>query len=132
MGDEKTERMKLLGEYLSELRTKKGVSVRDVAKAVKLSDPYLYQVESGKKSLTDPEKFRRLAEYYEVPVTDLLKKGGYIPIPEEEKKVDDAIRKIGADPSFQWGARFSGQMSWEEKKSLIELYEQITKKKILP
>ena len=129
--DEKEKRMKAFGEYLTGLRKAKDVSVRQVAEATQMSDPYLYQVENGIKSLTSPDWFKRLADYYGVPVEELLKKAGYMDETDEDKKIDEAFAKIVTDHSFDLGTRFSGKLNKEEKKFIIGLYEKAKKVKLL-
>jgi len=128
----KEKRMKEFGEFLAKLRKAKNVSVRDVAKEIQLSDPYLYQVESGKKALTDPESFNKLAKYFEIDVKELLEKAGYIIGEEdEEQKVDKVLQHIKTDPEFKYGTRLSGKLDLNTKKFIIEMYEKATGKKLL-
>ncbi len=74
----KEQKMKEFGKYLANLRADKRASVTEVAKAVKISDTYLYKLEGGEKALIDPKYFKRLADFFDVPVSDLLHKAGFL------------------------------------------------------
>jgi len=127
----KQKKMKALGEYIASLRKEKGLSVRQLAEKIRVSDPYLYQVESGKKALTDPVYFNRLAEFFEINVAELLQRAGYLPATDEEKRIEDAIKKIVTDKSLEFGTRLSGKLETKEKKAIIQLYERAKGKKLL-
>lgn len=90
----KTKRMLEFGKYIADLRSKKGkgISVRDVAKATGISNPYLYQIENGTKALTDPDMFLALALYFNVPVQELLTRAGYIKTLPIRPKIVDSVR----------------------------------------
>ena len=129
--EEKSIKMKILGEYISSLRKERGLSVRQLAEKIKLSDPYLYQVESGKKALTDPAYFNRLAEFFAINVEEFLRRAGYLPTSTEGEKIEEAINIIIADKTFEFGTRLSGKLETKEKKAIIQLYEQAKGIKLL-
>ncbi len=130
---DKLKRMKEFGEFLRSLRMEKNnVSVRMVAKAIDVSDPYLYQVENGKKALTDPEFFNRIADYFNIHVEELLKKAGYLRERDNEKeKIEKAFTHVINDPKFQFGSRMRGKYDLDAKRFIIEVYEKMTKRKVL-
>jgi len=116
------------GLHLNELRRKKNVSVRTVAKATDISNPFLYQVEKGDKSITDPTMYRKLASFFEVPVEDLLKKGGYLPNIDPNKKLNEKYKKVLN--SGNWGNKIQGEATPEIKKFIVGMYEKLSKEKL--
>lgn len=91
---QKKARMKDLGDFLARLRAEKNVSVREVAEAVEISNPYLYQVERGKKLLSDPDSFGRLARYYGRPVEEFLRRAGYLKETQNESRLNLRIAAL--------------------------------------
>lgn len=127
---QKDKRLKEFGEYLSTLRKTKKVSVNIAAKAAGISSPYLYQVEYGKKALSDPVSFQKIASFYEVPVDDLLKKAGYLPESEnEETTLEKKFVHAISDPLFNFGTRLRGKVDMDVKKFVVEMYEKLKEKK---
>ncbi len=126
MKRKKEKRMKKFGEYLASLRKHKGenISVRDVSRATAISDPYLYQIEKGQKALTDPEYFNRIADYYDEPVEELLKKAGYIPETEEKRKIDKTFDHLISRPELELGTQLKNKkIDTDTKKAFIEVYQ---------
>ncbi len=123
---EKEKRQKEVGAYLQNLRKVKNVSVKEVAKEIGFSGPYLYQVEYGKKALSDPTWFIKLAEYYGVPVDELLRKAGYLP-GNKDQTADIESRFLDAigDPQFSYGTRLKGKVNLDVKKFIVEMYERL-------
>jgi len=122
---DKKQKKEIFGEYLQKLRKHKNVSVKEMARGTGISDPFLYQVESGKKSLTSPEYFNRLARYFQIDVSELLKKAGYIQEDDEETKINKAFDSILKDPQFKFGSRMRGKYDLEAKKFIVEMYEKL-------
>jgi transcriptional regulator with XRE-family HTH domain len=75
---------KALQELLAKARRVKGVTLRDVEKATKISNAYLSQLESGSASVTDPSprKLYSLATYYGLDYAEVMEAAGYI-VPTE-------------------------------------------------
>jgi transcriptional regulator with XRE-family HTH domain len=69
-----------LGALLADLRTAKGLSLREVEEATDnaVSNPYLSQLENGKIKKPSPNVLHRLAEVYVVPYEALMEKAGYL------------------------------------------------------
>lgn len=122
---------KRFGAYITRLREEKKVSIRRVAEETKISDPFLYQIEKGEKSLTDPEFFNVLANYYGVKVEELLKQAGYLPMHDQEKEIEMAIKKIITDKDYKLSTVFWSKLSEDEKLEIIVLYEEATGKKVI-
>lgn len=72
-----------LGGLLGDLRTAKGLSLREVEAATgrAVSNAYLSQLEKGKIRKPSPHVLHRLAAVYAVPYETLMEKAGYL-LPE--------------------------------------------------
>jgi transcriptional regulator with XRE-family HTH domain len=73
-----------LGALLCDLRTAKGLSLREVEDAADkaISNAYLSQLENGKIRKPSPNVLYSLAEVYAVPYDTLMEKAGYL-LPKE-------------------------------------------------
>ena len=73
-----------LGVVLSDLRSAKGFSLREVEQATgnAVSNAYLSQLENGKIKKPSPNVLHSLAEVYVVPYETLMEKAGYL-LPSE-------------------------------------------------
>jgi len=69
-----------LGALLSDLRTAKGFSLREVEEATgnAVSNAYLSQLEKGRIKKPSPNILHSLAEVYVVPYETLMEKAGYL------------------------------------------------------
>jgi transcriptional regulator with XRE-family HTH domain len=69
-----------LGALLADLRTAKGLSLREVEEATgkAVSNAYLSQLENGKIRKPSPHVLHSLAEVYGVPYEALMEKAGYL------------------------------------------------------
>jgi transcriptional regulator with XRE-family HTH domain len=66
-----------LGEILTERRKLKGLTLRDVEKATKVSNGYLNLLEQGKIAQPSPNILYKLAEFYGVEYAEVLEAAGY-------------------------------------------------------
>lgn len=123
---EKHKRLNRLGTFLHKLREARKVSVREVSQEVGISAPYLFQVEFGKRALTDPVMFNKLAAYYGIPVTELLKLAGYITEEENrEEELDKRFNRAIHDPRFKYGAKLRRKTDVNAMRFIVELYENL-------
>jgi transcriptional regulator with XRE-family HTH domain len=69
-----------LGALLADLRTAKGLSLREVEEATgkAVSNAYLSQLENGKIKKPSPNVLHSLAQVYAVPYEALMEKAGYL------------------------------------------------------
>ena len=69
-----------VGALLGDLRTAKGLSLREVEEATgnAVSNAYLSQLENGKIQKPSPNVLHRLAEVYSVPYETLMERAGYL------------------------------------------------------
>lgn len=111
-----------LGEKIRELREKKGLGLREMAKIIDVSAAYLSKVETGKElSLPTEDKIIKIAEILKVPSDSLLRLAEKID-PELQKYMHE-IQKV---PEFLRTAK-EKKLSDKEFEKLID---QIRKKKI--
>jgi transcriptional regulator with XRE-family HTH domain len=82
-----------LGALLGDLRTAKGLSLREVEEATgkDVSNAYLSQLENGRIKKPSPNVLHCLAEVYAVPYEALMEKAGYL-LPSMDR---DGRRKRG-------------------------------------
>src|ERR1700687_3401069 len=74
-------KMKTLGERIRELREKRDWSGRELAKKLKVSAPFLSDVELGRRYPSD-EVLERLASFLETTLDDLKKHDARAPVQE--------------------------------------------------
>jgi transcriptional regulator with XRE-family HTH domain len=75
-----------VGALLADLRTAKGLSLREVEEATgeAVSNAYLSQLENGRIKKPSPNVLHSLAEVYAVPYEALMEKAGYLLPPEND------------------------------------------------
>lgn len=132
----KTKQTFPLGDFLKELRERKGVSLKKVEDDTGISNAYLSQLETGaRKRLPNPDRLKALADYYNVSLQQLLEKAGYFgkgDIEEtQEQKIEKAFLHVISDPAFKYGTRLKGKYDLDGKRFIVEMYETLTKKKLL-
>ena len=115
------------------LREGAGLTLREVEERTKgrVSNGYLSQLETGLRPTPNPRILTALAQAYEVPVRTLFEAAGYTDAPTPSE-IDRAYRQVLADPEFHFGTRKAGPLSDEAKRMFVELYERVTKKRLLP
>lgn len=69
---------KRFGVYLRNLRLDRGMTLRDVEAASGVSNSYVSQVERGRRNPPHPDKLRRLAEIYRVPLAQMMEAAGFL------------------------------------------------------
>lgn len=68
-----------LGKYIRALRKERRLKLADVGRACSRSAAFICDIEKGVRgSRPNPEMLIKLAEYFNVPVTAMLEKGGII------------------------------------------------------
>ena len=125
----------VFGEYLKELREKKGVSLKEVEKAIGASNAYISQLETGtRKKLPEPERLRAIADYYNVTVEELLAKAGYYEQKDVlkesfERKINNAFLHVIHDPQFNAGRNIKPDgIPLDVKRFVVEMFSYIYKK----
>jgi transcriptional regulator with XRE-family HTH domain len=128
--------MEPFGSYLRRLRKEKGLTLKEVEKAAKVSNAYISLVERGRRNPPHPEILKRLAKAYDVPQRDLLVAAGYLEDDSSERmervRVEKAYQHVISDPNYRHGTRLKGShLSLEAKRFIVELYESTTGRRLL-
>lgn len=128
----KNQQVSPLAQLLRRLRREQGLSLRQVQEQTDkaVSNVYLSQLETGKRGDPNPRVLVALARIYGVPSRLLFEKAGYV-VESGASAVEVAFQQVLADPAFQFGTRFHGELDDESKRVIIELYERATRKKLL-
>ena len=71
---DENERAVAFGQYLKELRKEQGLTLIELGERVNLSNPYLSQIETGKRGFPDAELLEKLAEHLNIDFLTLLSK----------------------------------------------------------
>lgn len=124
------------GNYLKRLRQRKGVSLKEVEKDTGIPNAYLSQLETGSRQrIPSPERMKILSDYYNEPISRLLKEAGYFEeggiVETKEQKIEKAFQHAKNDPQFKYGTRLKGKCDLDTKLFIIEMYEKITGRKIM-
>ena len=124
-----------LGSYLRELRRRKHLSLRQVQEETGASGSYLSQVEQGKRH-PGGRFLRKIAPTYSASVRDLLTMAGFPNKPEvnmnDQERIEWAFKCVVSDPEYQLGPRLnaSSGLTLEAKRSIVEVYEKLTGRKL--
>lgn len=112
-----------LGEYIRSQRIKKNIGLREMAKMLDISGPYLSNLESGKHAMANPLLLKRIAEILEIDHLKLYKMIGYT-----NKDLDDILDLNIKKPKIN---NILGALEKfdEDEFELIERYIEFLKKK---
>lgn len=112
---------KELPEVLKNLRSAKGLSLRQVEKKTGVSNAYLSQLENGKIKEPSPHILHKLAEIYDTSYNNLMKLAGYI----EKREGENVSKKIMSDVAF----KALSELDDDEKEAVLEYIEFIRNKR---
>jgi transcriptional regulator with XRE-family HTH domain len=77
--------MSALGKYIRSLRKERKLRLADVGRAVNRSAAFICDLEKGVRGKRpNPEMLIQLAEYFQVPATMMLQKGGLVTNPDNQ------------------------------------------------
>lgn len=110
-----------LSEVLRELRSAKGLSLRQVEKKTGISNAYLSQLENGKIEKPSPHILHKLAEIYDTSYEDIMKLAGYLQKREGEKVRDHVMSDV-AFSAMQ-------DLSPEEKEEILRFIDYLRSKR---
>ena len=118
------------------MRKKKGVTLRQVELATGVSNVYISQLETGSRNkIPGPENLKALARYFNVMISEFLEKAGYEETANSgetlEQMTNKAFQHVVNDPHFKFGTRIKKDPDLDTKRFIIEMYEKVTKKKLL-
>lgn len=121
----------LFGNYLKELRARKGVSLMKVEEATGISNAYLSQLETGvRRRIPTSNRLNALADYYNVSIYQLLEKAGYLETGDltetREEKIKKKFLEVINSPLFKYGARLKDNTDLDYMLFVNEMYKHIS------
>ena len=128
--------MNNFGEYVRELRKRNRLTLKQAEERGVASNAYLSQLEREQRKRPHPDILKRMAEVYNEPLKNLLIAAGYL-VPEAESKsleerIEHAYREVQSDAQISHGTRRKGaKLSLDAKRVIVEMYENITGRKLL-
>ncbi len=108
-----------LGKTLREIRAVRGDSLRDVEEKTGISNAYLSQLERGDAQKPSPDKLQLLAQYYDVPYTDLMRAAGYL---QKSEKPGSSGAPKESTSAIQ-AALMSAKFTPEEEAQIVKFIE---------
>lgn len=108
-----------LPEFLKSIRLVKGASLRAVEEATGISNAYLSQLERGDAQKPSPDKLHALAEFYNVPYTDLMRRAGYLQTSNMSQEGTDTHPQTSAVQA----ALMTASLSEEEEAAVVKYIE---------
>ncbi|OKL37600.1 helix-turn-helix domain-containing protein [Domibacillus mangrovi] len=103
------------GKEIKEIRTKKKLSLKEVAERGNLSHSYLSQLENGKRNAPKPDMIRKLSIGLDVPFIQLMDLAGHT-----DYKEYSLIETFGGTATESTGATTS------EGKKIFDMYSILT------
>lgn len=85
-----TQQKSKFGQFLHEVRKKRGLRLKDVAQACGKSTAYICDLEKGRRGYTrvDPEMLITIAKYLHIPMSALVSRLDYVDNENEKKHLD--------------------------------------------
>ena len=132
--EEQTYRRPHIGQLLKELRGP--ISLRELHRQTGIAVAHLSQIESG---LRNPgvSVLRRLAEFHDVDLHQLLEQAGHLTTEPADLEEDDtanierAYRYVTDDPRIRTVVKPDPSPPLDTQRFIVELYERITKRTLL-
>jgi transcriptional regulator with XRE-family HTH domain len=121
------EHLSKIGDFLKATRERLGLTLREVELKSGVSNAYLCLLESGKRVEPHPNILRKLALAYGESLENLLKVAGYLDTSEAEQEkleVEELFQRALADPSISFGHRLRGDIDFEAKRVIANLYRE--------
>jgi transcriptional regulator with XRE-family HTH domain len=123
----------LFGNYLKELRARKGVSLKKVEEATGISNAYLSQLETGvRRRIPTSKRLNALADYYNVSILQLLQKAGYLEKGDlgetREEKIKKEFLEVINNPIFKYGTRLNDNNDLDYMLFVNEVYRHLARR----
>lgn len=99
------------GKFLRKLRKDRGLTLRQVEEAAKISNAYLSQVERGERGVPHFRVLQRLASAYGIPTSQLVEAA-------EAEAQGKPVEKRDTAPDVQYVARGYEKLSEERRQQL--------------
>lgn len=88
--------LKEFGNYLKQLRTERGLTIRQLTEKSGVSNAYLSQLENGKRGIPKPEILVKLHEPLGVGYDELMEKAGYISSETRSELLPETIKTMNS------------------------------------
>jgi HTH-type transcriptional regulator, competence development regulator len=111
------------GAYIRDHREAKGMSLRELAKAVGVSPTFMSKVETEDWKPKE-EKVRKIARVLELDGNDLVARAGRVP-----SDLAEIIKEHGARPELEALLRTTKRFSSDQMGKLVEQAERVAKTK---
>lgn len=116
------------GAYIKRLREERQLSLREVEKAVGISNSYLYQIERGERNPPKPEILKKMAALYNVGFASMMAAAKLHENSDdaffEANDLERAFDYVRRDPRFKFGTHMNGDvLTPEAKRFIVEVYE---------
>jgi transcriptional regulator with XRE-family HTH domain len=126
--------MNKLAVYLRKLRG--DLTMRQLADETGVSNAYLSLLESGKRESPSLAVLQKLAQYYRLPLVELLEAGGYLTQNDEmvismADQIEKAFLRVISDPRLEFGSSLKNKYDWQAQRFIVEMYEKFTGEKLL-
>lgn len=112
--------MENFGEYFKALRESKQLTLRDVEKAIDVSNSYLSQLESGKIKQPSPLTLHKLAMFYGIRYEILMEKVGY----PMQQKIERGLKSKANSVAYR-----IGEITKDEEVELLNYLKFIRSRK---
>jgi transcriptional regulator with XRE-family HTH domain len=133
----KMESNQTFGEYLKQLRKKKGLTIKKLAELAGLSPSYLSRIERGERNIPNARFLKKLASPLNLTPQQMMIAAGYLNNDEPDKPslykereedsgVSSSWQEIIKDPALHEALEEIGPLSEDEKEGLL-LYLQAIK-----
>ncbi len=109
------DRLADVGEFIRNQREAASMSVRRLAEAANVSNPYLSQIERGLRR-PSAEKLQQIAKALKISVETLYVRAGILP--DDESEAIGVREAIGSDK----------ELTPEQKQALLNVYESFVSK----
>jgi len=121
---------KEFGAYLARLREASGLSLREAAAKVGMSNTYIFQIEKGERNPPVTEKLYALADVYEVPRETILAAAQRTPDSNRKQyfeALDNAFQFVTNHPGFVYGNQIPmASLTPAAKRFIVEMFEKST------
>jgi transcriptional regulator with XRE-family HTH domain len=125
------------GEYLKQLRKKKGLTIKKLAELAGLSPSYLSRIERGERNIPNARFLKKLASPLNLTPQQMMIAAGYLNNDEPDKPslykereedsgASSSWQEIIKDPTLQEALEEIGPLNEDEKEGLL-LYLQAIK-----
>ena len=112
--------MKTLGEFIREKREEADISLRELARQIEITPPFLSDIELGRRNPSE-DVLGKIARYFKLPVEELKKL-------DHRVTFSDLKRLIEKDPKLGFAFRTAIEDVNKGKSTIEELTRKLSEK----